>query len=55
DDVEKLVVAGCDPEMQKKMFRDAFEKVGFEKSKHIGVDIRNMTTEQAVEAIKAVL
>ncbi|MEM2673163.1 MAG: heterodisulfide reductase subunit A-like protein, partial [Candidatus Bathyarchaeia archaeon] len=55
DDVEKLVVAGCHPDMQRKMFRDAFEAAGFEKTKHRGVDIRNMTTEQAVEAIKAVL
>ncbi|MBC7320737.1 heterodisulfide reductase subunit A-like protein [bacterium] len=55
DSVEKLVVAGCDPNMQKKMFRDAFEATGFDKAKHTGVDIRNMTTEQAVEAIKKVL
>jgi hypothetical protein len=41
--------------MQKKMFRDAFESTGFDKSKHVGVDIRNMTTEQAIEAIKKVL
>lgn len=54
-DVEKLVVAGCNPDMQKKMFRDAFEAAGFDKGKHVGVDIRNMTTEQAVEAIKSVL
>lgn len=55
ENVEKLVVAGCDPTMQKKMFRDAFEATGFPQQKHIGVDIRNMTTEQAVEAIKGVL
>jgi heterodisulfide reductase subunit A-like polyferredoxin len=54
-DVEKLVVAGCHADMQKKMFRDAFEKAGFAKEKHVGVDIRNMTTEQAIEAIKSVL
>lgn len=54
-EVEKLVIAGCDPNMQKKMFRDAFESTGFDKAKHIGVDIRNMTTEQAIEAIKKVL
>jgi len=54
-DIEKLVVAGCDPNMQRKMFRDAFESTGFDKSKHVGVDIRNMTTEQAIEAIKKVL
>lgn len=52
NEIEKLYVAGCDPAMQKKMYRDAFEASGFDKSKHLGVDIRNMTTEQAVEAIK---
>ncbi|MGJ8454048.1 heterodisulfide reductase subunit A-like protein [Pseudothermotoga sp. U03pept] len=51
-DIEKLYVAGCDPAMQKKMYRDAFETSGFDRSKHVGVDIRNMNTEQAVEAIR---
>ncbi|MGB9789248.1 MAG: heterodisulfide reductase subunit A-like protein [Thermotoga caldifontis] len=51
-EIEKLYVAGCDPAMQRKMFRDAFEASNFDKSKHLGVDIRNMTTEQAIEAIK---
>ncbi|MBC7326970.1 heterodisulfide reductase subunit A-like protein [bacterium] len=55
DDVDKLVVAGCDGTMQKKMFREAFEAAGFDKEKHTGVDIRNMTTEEAIEAIKKVL
>ncbi len=55
DELEKLVIAGCSADMQKKMFRDAFEKAGFDREKHVGVDIRNMTTEQAVEAIKSVL
>jgi heterodisulfide reductase subunit A-like polyferredoxin len=55
DKIDKLVIAGCDPNMQRKMFRDAFENAGFDKSKHVGVDIRNMTTEQAMEAIKKVL
>lgn len=50
--VDKLYVAGCDPVMQKKMYRDAFEQAGFSSDKHKGVDIRNMSTEQAVEAIK---
>lgn len=52
EQIEKLYVAGCDPIMQKKMYRDAFEQSGFDRSKHFGVDIRNMTTEQAIEAIK---
>lgn len=51
NNIDKLIIAGCDPKMQVKMFRDAFEKAGFDKTKHIGVDIRNMNTEQALEAI----
>jgi len=41
-----------DPLMQQKMFRDAFEAVGFDKSKHVPLDIRNKTTEEAIAAIK---
>ncbi len=55
DDLDKLYVAGCDPLMQRKMFRDAFELAGFDSSKHEGVDIRDMTTEEAIEAIKALI
>lgn len=51
-DVDKLYVAACDPLMQQKMFRDAFTAVGFDKTKHIPLDIRNKTTEEAVSAIK---
>ena len=50
-DIEKLYIAACDPLMQQKMFRDAFEAAGFDKSKHIPLDIRNKTTEEAVSAI----
>jgi len=51
-ETEKLYVAGCDPRMQGKMFRDAFEAAGFDKEKHVALDIRNKTTEEAVAAIK---
>ncbi len=51
-EIDQLYVAGCDPTMQRKMYRDAFEAVGFPKEKHIGVEIRNMDTQQAIEAIK---
>ncbi|PMQ01258.1 MAG: heterodisulfide reductase subunit A-like protein [Dictyoglomus sp. NZ13-RE01] len=53
--IEKLYVAGCDPKMQVKMFRDAFEKAGFDKTKHYGVDIRNMNTEQALSVIRELI
>lgn len=55
DDIEKLYVAGCDPKMQIKMFRDAFEKAGFDKTKLYGIDIRNMSTEEAIGAIKKLI
>ena len=54
-DTERLYIAGCDPMMQTKMFRDAFEEVGFDRSKHKGLDIRNMDTNQAIQAIKEVI
>ena len=34
------------------MYRDAFEAIGFDKAKHLALDIRNKTTEEAVAAIK---
>lgn len=53
--IDKLYVAACDPLMQKKMFRDSLTASGFDASKHIALDIRNKTTEQAVEAIKKMI
>ena len=50
-DIDKLYIAACDPLMQQKMFRDAFEEAGFDKLKHIPLDIRNKTTEETVSAI----
>jgi len=51
-ETEKLYIAACDPQMQSKMYRDAFEAVGFDKTHHLALDIRNRTTEEAVAAIK---
>ena len=51
-ETDNLFVAACDPDMQVKMFRDAFEEAGFDKAKLTGVDIRNMDTDQAAQAIK---
>ena len=49
---DELYVAGCDPTMQVKMFRDAMEAAKFGKERLHGVDIRNMDTEQAAAAIE---
>lgn len=51
-ETDKLYIAACDPQMQGKMYRDAFEAVGFDRSRHVPLDIRNKTTEEAVAAIK---
>jgi len=48
--IDRLIVAGCDPVMQRKMFKGAFEEAGFSPEKLVSVDIRNMTTEQAISA-----
>jgi uncharacterized protein YggL (DUF469 family) len=41
--------------MQQKMFRDAFKELGFDPSHHFAVDIRNMKTEEVVDAIKKLI
>ncbi len=51
-EVDRLYVAGCDPRMQAKLFRDAFEEADFSRETHVGLDIRNMNTEQVVQTIK---
>jgi hypothetical protein len=39
--------------MQKKMFRDAFEKAGIDFDKQvIPLDLRTLTSEQAIEKVK---
>ncbi len=52
---DALYVAACDPDMQVKMYRDAFEAVGFESTRLHGVDIRNKNTEEAIQAIKELM
>lgn len=52
----KVIVAGCAPNMQYKMFRDAFEAAGMDVKKDlIPLDIRDMTTDEAIEKVKAAL
>jgi heterodisulfide reductase subunit A-like polyferredoxin len=51
-EINKLFVAGCDLQMQQKMFRDSFDATGFDARNHVVVDIRNMTTEEAGDATK---
>ena len=52
----KLVIAGCAPNMQMKLFRDAFEAAGMDiKTDMVPLDIREMTTDEAVEKVSKAL
>jgi heterodisulfide reductase subunit A-like polyferredoxin len=52
----KIVVAGCAPNMQYKLFRDAFERVGMDvKQSLVPLDIRDMSTDDAVAKVSAAL
>jgi len=52
----KVIVAACAPNMQYKMFRDAFAEAGMDIKKDlVPLDIRDMTTEEAIEKVKAAL
>ncbi len=52
ESTDELYVAACDPTMQTKMFRDAFAESKFGTDHFHGVEIRNMDTAEAVDAIK---
>lgn len=52
----KMVIAGCAPNMQTKLFRDAFETAGMDiKADMVPLDIRDMTTEEAVRKVSDAL
>ena len=47
------IVGGCDPRMQKKMFKDAFKEKGLDIDKQlIPLDLRNMSTEEAMKKVQ---
>jgi len=48
----KYVVGGCDPRMQRKMYKDALDEVGVSFDEQIvALDLRNLTTQQAIERV----
>jgi heterodisulfide reductase subunit A-like polyferredoxin len=53
--LDHLYVAGCDPVMQRKMFAEAFTDAGFDKVRFAGIEIRNLDTDHAYEAIRKVI
>jgi heterodisulfide reductase subunit A-like polyferredoxin len=54
-EIDILYVAGCDPTMQKKMFKDSFAAVNFDINKLHGVDVRNKTTEEVEQMISTLI
>jgi len=52
----KVVIGGCAPNMQNKLFRDAFQASGLDISKDlVPIDVRDMTTDQAIDKVNAAL
>lgn len=46
------VVGGCDPKMQRKMFKDAFAEMGGDFDKQVvPLDLRNMSTDDAFKKV----
>ncbi len=52
----KVIIAGCAPNMQYKLFRDAFAAAGMDvKTDLVPLDIRDMTTDEAVDKVATAL
>lgn len=52
----KLIIGACAPNMQKKMFKDAFKEAGLDINKDlVMLDIRDMTNEKAIDVVKNAL
>ena len=52
----RLVIGACAPNMQRKMFKDAFKEAGLDIEKDaVMLDIRDMTNEQAFEKVEQAL
>ena len=52
----KLIIGACAPNMQRKMFKDAFREAGMDIEKDaVMLDIRDMTNEQAFEKVEKAL
>jgi heterodisulfide reductase subunit A-like polyferredoxin len=50
------IVGGCDPRMQKKMFKDAFAEKGLDFDKQVvSLDLRNMETPEVMKKVEEVV
>ena len=52
----KVIIGACAPNMQRKMFKQAFKDAGLDVEKDaVMLDIRDMTNEKAFEIVKNAL
>lgn len=52
----KVIIGACAPNMQKKMFKDAFKEAGLDiKKDAVMLDIRDMTNEKAYAVVEKAL
>lgn len=52
----KLIIGACAPNMQRKMFKQAFKDAGLDIEKDaVMLDVRDMTNEKAFEVVKNAL
>lgn len=52
----KVIIGACAPNMQKKLFHQAFQDAGLDMQKDcVMLDIRDMTNEQAFDKVKTAL
>lgn len=52
----KVIIGACAPNMQKKMFKQAFKDAGLDVEKDcVMLDIRDMTNEKAFEVVENAL
>lgn len=52
----KVIIGACAPNMQKKMFKEAFKEAGLDIMEDaVMLDIRDMTNEEAFEKVEAKL
>ncbi|MBC7236179.1 MAG: hypothetical protein H5T69_10070 [Chloroflexi bacterium] len=48
----KYIVGGCDPRMQRKMFKDALAEIGVDFEQQVTpLDLRNMSTTDAIKKV----
>lgn len=52
----KLIIGACAPNMQRKMFKQAFKDAGMDiENDAVMLDIRDMTNEQAMQVVQDAL